>query len=274
MKVILLTASMLCIISYTAQGQSTMEFQSGTHIEVMSGADICADNIIINGTFSGSGTLCEGSGASANIKVFLQGCYNGGSMVTDLYSRGYIPITQPYNISPWNYSGVEDVGAIPPGVVDWVLVELRTNETTVAGRRAGFLKSDGTITDVDGSSQLFFGGVSSGDYYVVVRHRDHLAVMSSAAVSLSAVSPLYDFTTAQTQAHGTNPMADLGSGKYGMISGDTNGDGIVDATDRSNAWNDRLQTGYKNSDVSLDGIVDASDRSDIWNMRLLQTKVP
>jgi hypothetical protein len=35
-----------------------MEFQSGTHIEVTAGADICADNVFINGTFSGEGTKC------------------------------------------------------------------------------------------------------------------------------------------------------------------------------------------------------------------------
>ena len=43
------------------RSQSTMEFQAGTTIEVTSGADICADNIIINGTYSGSGTKCGGA---------------------------------------------------------------------------------------------------------------------------------------------------------------------------------------------------------------------
>jgi hypothetical protein len=40
--------------------QSTMEFQAGTNIEVTAGADICADIVIINGTFSGGGTKCGG----------------------------------------------------------------------------------------------------------------------------------------------------------------------------------------------------------------------
>jgi hypothetical protein len=41
-------------------GQSLIEFQSGTIIEVTAGADICADNITINGTYTGDGTKCNG----------------------------------------------------------------------------------------------------------------------------------------------------------------------------------------------------------------------
>lgn len=40
--------------------QSTMEFQTGTTIEVQSGADICADNVNIQGSYTGTGTLCNG----------------------------------------------------------------------------------------------------------------------------------------------------------------------------------------------------------------------
>lgn len=41
-------------------GQSIIEFQSGTTIEVTAGADICADNVTILGTYTGIGTLCNG----------------------------------------------------------------------------------------------------------------------------------------------------------------------------------------------------------------------
>ena len=61
MKRTLHLTSVLCLASFLAQSQSTMEFQSGTNIEVTSGADICADNVIISGTYSGSGTQCGGA---------------------------------------------------------------------------------------------------------------------------------------------------------------------------------------------------------------------
>ncbi len=53
-----IAAVALCVVPVSTRSQSTMDFQAGTHIEVMSGADICADNVLINGTFSGEGTKC------------------------------------------------------------------------------------------------------------------------------------------------------------------------------------------------------------------------
>jgi len=40
--------------------QSTMVYEVGTTIEVTTGADICADNVTIQGTYTGIGTLCNG----------------------------------------------------------------------------------------------------------------------------------------------------------------------------------------------------------------------
>ena len=68
--------------------------------------------------------------------------------------------------------------------------------------RAAFIKSDGTIVDVDGTSPVEFSGAASGDYYVVVRHRNHLAVMSAGVVALSAASTAYDFTTGTDKYYG------------------------------------------------------------------------
>ena len=74
---------------------------------------------------------------SANIRIFFEGAYSGGIMSTYLNVGGLIPLSQPYNTSPWNYSGTESVSSIPSNVVDWVLVELRSDETTVVASRAG-----------------------------------------------------------------------------------------------------------------------------------------
>lgn len=40
--------------------QSSMVYEAGTTIEVTTGADICADNVTIQGTYTGTGTLCNG----------------------------------------------------------------------------------------------------------------------------------------------------------------------------------------------------------------------
>jgi hypothetical protein len=103
--------------------------------------------------------------------------------------------------------------------------------------------------------------------------------MSSSAQSFSSGSTTnYDFTTGLTQAYTTGPapMKDLGGDKYGMFSGDVNGDGILKYSDIDN---DRLEilirlgyiqtsttTGYYNEDLNMDGEVRYSD---IDNDRLI-----
>ena len=241
---------------------------------------IRAYNLGGNSASSNTISLTTGS-AVVKIKVFLQGSYNGsGEMTTLLNTNEYIPLSQPYNTDPWNYTGTEAVGSVPAGVVDWVLVELRTdtNADSTKAKRAGFLKNDGTVIDTNGSSSLTFSGINAGDYYIVVRHRNHLAIMSAAAVALDAVSSLYDFTTAQTQAYGTDPMKDLGSGEYGMYAGDGNSDGQVTGTD-FNIFNPLFYgaaSGYQITDWNLDGQVTGSDFN-IFNVNFYQaksTKVP
>jgi len=200
---------------------------------------------------------------SANIRVFLQGPYSAGSMSIALNTSGYIPISQPYSAAPWSYTGTEAVVTIPAGVVDWVLLELRTGtgSTTTVGRRAAFLKSDGSIVDLDGVSNVKFPGVAPGDYYTVVRHRNHLAIMTANPVTLSFNPILYDFSTAQTQAYGSSAMKDLGSGIFGMIAGDIDGDGNVDyASDLLNHWLPFFGfNGYYSEDINLNTDVDYSE---------------
>ena len=213
---------------------------------------------------------------SVYLKVFFQGPYAGsGSMNTTLQTSGNIPTSQPYENSPWNYSGTESVVSVPSGVVDWVLVQLRTAATpgdastaiNIVKQRAAFLMSDGSVHDIDGSNHINFSGVSPGDYYIVIKHRNHLAVMSSNAVSLPN-STVYDFTTDSTQAYGTGktPLAYLGDGKYGMWAGDANGDGQVAYNGSSNDKNsilsevglltpNNLVTGYSKNDINMDGTV-------------------
>jgi hypothetical protein len=71
-------------------------------------------------------TLEVFSGITVNLKSYLEGPYSGIEMGTILNISGYIPINQPYNTAPWNYTGTESVSSIPnANVVDWILVELR-----------------------------------------------------------------------------------------------------------------------------------------------------
>jgi len=215
-----------------------------------------------------------------NTKIFLQGPFNLGTMLTTLNSSGNLPLSQPYSVAPWNYPGIESVAAgfftSHPEIVDWVLVEVRTGilaGTTVA-KRAAFLKSDGTVVDLNSLDPVAFIVPDNVEYYIVLKHRNHLSLMSSISVLLNDSTPLYNFTNSQSKAYGVNAMVDLGGGFFGAYTADTDGSGTVNAADRSNAWNDRNLSGYLGTDVDLSGTVNAADRSTVWNNRNMSTQVP
>lgn len=127
--------------------------------------------------------------ANLQLKIFLEGPYNAGSMNHILDSS--IPLTQPYSASPWGYNGTETTTSsviTTNNIVDWVYIELRTGSTagtatTVVSRRAALLKNTGEIIDTDGSAEVSFNGVSAGDYYIAIYHRNHLQVISSQTVT-------------------------------------------------------------------------------------------
>jgi hypothetical protein len=65
MKIIVIVLSMISTSSLL-YSQSTIVYDAGTSIDVGTGADICADSITVNGTYSGSGTLCNAPVAVEN----------------------------------------------------------------------------------------------------------------------------------------------------------------------------------------------------------------
>lgn len=233
---------------------------------------------------SGSG-YSSGSSNAVLLTALLQGPFSSGSMSTTLNTNNFIPLTQPYNAAPWNYSGTEMVASIPSGVVDWVLVELRkgTASSSTVQKRACFILSNGKIVDLDGISPVSFYDASDNSYYIVIRHRNHLAVMSANSLSLSSslsgnyltgIDSVYNFSTAQTQAFGTNAMSSLTGGVFGLIAGDGNANGGVNIADRNLVW--RVQNGtigYLSGDFDLNSGVNIADRNLRWrinNGRLTQ----
>jgi len=114
-----------------------------------------------------------------------------------------------------NYTGTETVSSIPSNVTDWILVELRSTETTITERRAAFLKNDGTLVDLDGVSNIKFSSITEGDYYVVIIHRNHLSVMTATPVTISFNPTLYDMRNNVSNVYGTNAVKNLGEGNYG-----------------------------------------------------------
>jgi len=196
-----------------------------------------------------------------NIKFFLQGPFDneaGNSMKIDLRDNGYLPLTQPYNDSPWNYLGTESVDEIPSNVVDWVLVELREDTTKVITRKAGFLLSGGLVVDLDGINPLKIKA-SPNKYYIVIYHRNHLAAMSAEKISLKRHSILYDFTISIEKYYGETGAEELDTDIWGVVAADGNADGYIGLEDYELYQISQGNEGYEAADYNLDGGVFLED---------------
>ncbi len=138
-----------------------------------------------------------------DIKAFLEGPFHENEMKAFLNESDILVINQPYNVAPWNYSGNESVASIPnENVVDWVLVELRdASDATLAipastvERQAAFVLKDGSIVSLNGSSPLTCStNLIQHNLYVVIYHRNHLAVMSANALMQTEGIYSFNFT--------------------------------------------------------------------------------
>jgi hypothetical protein len=164
-------------------------------------------------------------------KIFLKGPYNASTDLMDTELTPDIPLVQPYVYPPFSYFGSEQLAAVPAGMVDWVLVELRSNAAGPAiDRSAAVLMQDGAIMDTNLSDFVRFNDiVPLQNYYIVVYHRNSLPVMSAGPVEVPNTE-LYDFPdTLNYPSYGYAKRAqiELEPGVYGLISGDINNDGKV-----------------------------------------------
>ncbi len=206
------------------------------------------------------------------LKVWLQGPYSAGLMTTNLSAQ--IPTNQPYNVAPWNYPGAETLpNPLPVNVVDWVMVEARSDANTAVERSAGLLFKDGSV------KANFDKLVQSDAYYFVVYHRNHIPVMSADKVSVASVAinpALLDLTVAKNLYGNANlipnkPAIELTTGVWGMIAGDVTHNGSIQYSGPGNdrgpilarinagivgaTMNSVLHNGYWFEDVLLDNTV-------------------
>jgi photosystem II stability/assembly factor-like uncharacterized protein len=153
-----------------------------------------------------------------NLKTYLEGFWNGSSMIPDT-ARIYIASA----LSPYT-----------------------------------FLDSTVLVLSVTGTATVTFGLPPNGNYYVAIKHRNHLETWSSLTQNFITDIPVnYNFTTDSAKAYGFN-MKKVGN-DWVLISGDENQDGSIDAIDVSDLIIQYGNIGYLSCDFNGDGSVDAAD---------------
>jgi hypothetical protein len=237
------------------------------------GASTVTHQLTVNGLSSFSTFTGTRGGFDVSLTDYLEGPYNAGSgyMNTALKTAGLIPLTQPYNTSPFNYNGPETVASIPADVVDWVLIELRqadipanATSATIIKKRAAFLKKDGTIVETDGATPVrFYNAAITNNLFPVIRQRNHIAILANNAVPMTGGIYTYDFSTGLGQVFGgAIGYKQIGSSpvRYGMVTGDINQDGSVYTSD-FDIWASLAGTPnvYNAADLNQDGNVYTSD---------------
>ncbi len=208
-----------------------------------------------------------------NVTANLRGPWTGAAMNTNI--SGILPLAQPYNTTPFNYAGTENVGAIPTNVVDWVLIEHRKPASglpadalsaTITGRQAGFLLNNGTVVGLDGVTPIKVPIAKQGTAFITVRHRNHLGVLSNAIASNATGNFTNDFTVLANSykpaGSPSDPVVLLSGGvEYGLWAGDANKNGAVNVTD-ANAIKSAIAAslnGYQFTDVNMSNSINVTD---------------
>ncbi len=194
-------------------------------------------------------------------EFFLEGDFDAatGLMRTDLNDAGLVDLSQPYDTAPWNYSGSESVGSLPTNVVDWVLIEARAeSDTSLVESRAALLTNTGEVVDIDGDTGVkFYDVVYGSDYFFVVRHRNHLAVLSSGTTSIPASSPIDMSDPANVMG---GQLVSVGSGEHALYTGDMDANGLITVQDLNLYLIQSSQVStYTEGDCNMDGNVTVAD---------------
>ena len=240
-------------------------------MEITDGVNWCTDTVTIN--------VVEDM--ELDLTVMLEGPYNtgNGTMMNWLNFWGYIPTTQPYNTAPWFYGGLENVPSIPNAdVTDWLLLDLRysssgassaTSDSLIA-QKAVFLLKDGTIVDTSGTNNPVFRIEAGKQIYPVIRHRNHVPIMSSNPLTESSGVYTYDFTTGPDKVYGgAKACIEIDTGVWGMIGGDGNADGQINNRDKNDEWLPNYNvSSYNNGDFDMNGVVNDADKNNMWEPKV------
>jgi len=217
---------------------------------------------------------CSGMIVAPDLCVGMEGAYNDntGTMNNSLLTQGVLPDQQPYHIAPWNYQGTEGSGwasdDYPDNTVDWVLVSFRTSVTadTQIGRAAAILQQDGCLYFPNGDIRL---SGQADSVYVVIQHRNHIAVMTPEPIRIFDNALTYDFRVEDSYRNQASSGQKQLYSTWVMFGGDCNqiSDPLgydINGSDKSLWVTDNGTFGvYLSTDMNLDGDINGADKG-IW----------
>lgn len=196
---------------------------------------VVAYNASGNSSYSNEAAAALNLNKTLTLNLLLQGLYEGSGLMRKAQGA----------------AGEQFQGT----VADQITVELhdgKANDTIIYSADSVNLNTNGQVT-------LDLPGIYSGEYYVAIRHRNSIAVVSSTVISFDGLNISYSFDS-PAKEYGGNLML-LPDGRYAMYSGDSNQDNMITLSDIACVLADSnaFSTGYLSTDINGDGLVDALD---------------
>jgi len=209
-------------------GIADITFEPETILQKIDGITPIPVNLV-NGNVADFSTL--------NLTVFLEGYYLGGGLMRKAQD----------NI------GAGSFDKFPGTVADQITFELHdatTYSTIVWSINEVNLNTDGTAT-------VSVPRNYAGNYYLTVKHRNHLETVSATEVDFGPSIINFDFTDLASKAYGDN-QKDLLDGKFAIFAGDVTGllgvqDGQINIDDVGPVNTGILDGSYGYLSIDIDG---------------------
>lgn len=215
-----------------------------------------------------------------SVKALLQAAFdsNEGLMRDNLRTTQHLPLQTPYAKLGYSLSGSTTLNpnlltnTDGNALVDWVLIELRdqADPTQIQQTISALLQRDGDVVEPSTNSTILTAQLPNNDYYIAIRHLNHLGVMTANPISLSdnTVSTI-DFIDPNLATWGDNARLIIAPISF-LWAGDSNQDGKVIAVGIDNDINpilgdvllhpnngelhaNYIAEGYATTDINLDG---------------------
>jgi hypothetical protein len=197
-----------------------------------------------------------------NIRLLLEGFYQNLNMNCILNEKQSLPHNSPYELN-FRFDGT-----FPAQICDWIYLSLkkRINDNAIASKSL-FLRNDGYLISPDDFGPFVRLNIPSGNYYLVIEHRNHLQSISVKIQTSPNDTLFYDFTLGNHKYYNPSYAIELDSGVWGTKAGDIDQDGQLTRSDFDSwLYAARRDTSmYPTADIDGDGFVTARDYMYLYN---------
>jgi predicted outer membrane repeat protein len=228
------------VYSWSAPGPLSSNTDNITATVTTANAGIYTASAVDNNGCEGSTfvTVTVNPAVKLRLKALLNGAFQvaTGLMHDSLRVKGLLPLTEPYSGAPYNYVQVggnplaqcdpmllsTSAASTPNSMVDWVFVQLRSaaDSSVVVATKNAILQRDGDVVDVDGVSPMLFKNAAPGNYFISIKHRNHMGVMTANKIALAETPVTINLINGSVPLHVTaTPNAFPLSGSSKVVGG-------------------------------------------------------